>query len=147
MKNKKLLFIACLLLIIAGCKKNEDITTSPPVTPPVTNPTPQNYTITEDFESGSKTAYADGTVSLITGQWDMNDALIGNLAADAKDGNKSVRLRTGSITMDFDINGLKLISFKHAKYGTDANSTLQLLMSVDGGATFVQVGNDFTDTS
>lgn len=143
MKKRNLLFIAGLFIIIAGCRKNEITATAPSEPPPV----PKNYSITEDFESGSKTAYADAVISLSTGQWDFNDALIGSLAADAKDGNKSVRLRTGSITMDFDISGLNVISFKHAKYGTDANSTLQLLMSVDGGATFTQVGNDYTETS
>ena len=143
MKNRRLLFITCVLLIIAGCKKSNDVITAPPVTPPA----PDNYVITEDFENGSKTAYADATVSLTTGQWDFNDALIGNLAADAKDGNKSARLRTGSITMNFDINGLKQISIKHAKYGSDANSTWQLMMSTDGGTTFSQLGNTISETS
>src|ERR1700749_1614754 len=102
MKNKKLLLIAFLLFIIASCKKSDN---PPVVTPPVTQP--QNYTITENFEDGSKTAYADATVALSTGQWDFNDALLGSLATDVKDGKQSVRIRTGSITMNFDINGLK----------------------------------------
>ena len=142
MKNRKLLLIAGLLLIIAGCRKINN-SGNPPVNPPV----PQNYAITEDFESGTKTAYADAKVTLPTGEWDFNDALIGNLATDVKDGNKSVRLRGGSITMDFDISGVTLIRFKHAKYGADANSTWQLMMSVDGGSTFVQAGKDFNETS
>src|ERR1700742_772054 len=121
MKNKKLLLVAGLILIIAGCKKFDMGSGNPPVNPPV----PKSYTITEDFESGTKTAYADAKVTLPTGEWDFNDALIGNLATDVKDGNKSVRLRTGSITMDFDISGVTLISFKHAKYGSDASSTWQ----------------------
>jgi endonuclease G len=145
MKNRILLLSATLLLIIAGCKKNNN--NKPSTGSTTTTPTPPAYTITEDFEDGTKTAYADAKVELTTGEWDMNDALIGNLAADVKDGNKSVRLRTGSITMDFDINGLKQLNIKHAKYGSDATSTWQLLMSTDGGSTFSQVGSDITETS
>jgi endonuclease G len=145
MKNRILLLSATLLFIIAGCKKNNN--DQPGTGTTTTTPTPPAYTITEDFEDGTKTAYADAKVELTTGEWDMNDALIGNLATDVKDGNKSVRLRTGSITMDFDINGLKQINIKHAKYGSDANATWQLLMSTDGGSTFSQVGSDINETS
>ena len=84
---------------------------------------------------------------MTTGEWDFNDALIGNLAGDAKDGNHSIRLRAGSLTMNFDINGLKQISIKHAKYGADANSAWQLMESTDGGATYTQLGNDIDETS
>lgn len=143
MKNKKLLIIAALFLMIAACKKNDNKDTGEPVTPPA----PTNYTITEDFENGSKTAYAAADVTLSTGSWNFNDALIGSLAADVKDGNKSVRLRTGDIAMNFDIDGIKQINIKHAKYGSDANSTWQLLMSTDGGATYTQVGTAINETN
>jgi endonuclease G, mitochondrial len=148
MKNKKLLLIAFLLLIIASCKKSDNtVVTKPPVTPPTQPTQPQNYAITENFDEGSKTAYADGNVSLTTGQWDFNDALLGSLATDVKDGKQSVRIRTGSITMNFDVNGLKQISIEHAKYGADATSTWQLMMSTDGGTTFTQLGSDISETS
>ncbi|HTE01684.1 MAG TPA: DNA/RNA non-specific endonuclease [Mucilaginibacter sp.] len=143
MKNKSLLLVAALFLMIAACKKGDNNGNDHPVIP---NP-PSNYAITEDFENGSKTAYAAADVMLNTGSWNFNDALIGNLPADVKDGNKSVRLRTGDLAMDFDINGLKQITIKHAKYGSDANSTWQLLMSTDGGATYTQVGTDISETS
>lgn len=145
MKQRIFLFSVCLLFIIAGCKKNDN-PTSPPKQPD-TPKQPAKYTITEDFETGTKTSYADAKVNLTTGEWDFNDALLGNLAGDAKDGNKSVRLRDGSLTMDFDIDSLKQISIKHAKYGSDANSTWQLLMSTDGGSTFTQLGTDINETS
>jgi len=143
MKNKSLLLIAALFLMVAACKKGDNNNPTHPVDPPP----PSNYAITEDFENGSKTAYAAADVMLNTGLWNFNDALIGNLAADVKDGNKSVRLRTGDLAMNFDINGLKQINIKHAKYGTDANSTWQLLMSTDGGTTYTQVGTDINETS
>lgn len=151
MKIKNLLISAGLVLAIAGCSKNDNTTTPPNNTggkgdTTVTTP-PKIYAITETFESGSKTAYADANVTLSTGSWDFNDALIGNLAGDAKDGNWSVRLRTGDISMNFDIKGVTQISIKHAKYGSDASSVWQLLESTDGGTTYTQLGLDITETS
>ena len=135
MKNRKLLiYISFFLLIVTGCSKNMRDTDNPEQ--PVEQPKP--YTIVEDFETGSKSAYAAADIQLNTGIWNFNDALIGNLAADAKNGNKSVRLRTGSLTMNFDVSGITQIRLKHAKYGNDATSTWQLLVSADGGNTYTQ---------
>ena len=147
MNFRKLLVFAGIIIFIAGCKKDPGL----PGTgnngkgdTTVTKPVP--YTIIETFESGSKAGYADANVTLSTGSWDFNDALIGNLAGDAKDGNWAVRLRTGDIAMNFDINGVNQISIKHAKYGSDGSSTWQLKMSTDGGTTYTQLGNDITET-
>ncbi|WP_374948505.1 DNA/RNA non-specific endonuclease [Mucilaginibacter sp.] len=144
MKNRKLLFyFSGIILFIAGCAKDYRggiaIDPAPPVEPP------KPYTITEGFETGTKGEYKQGDVQLTTGTWNFNDALIGNLAADLKNGLKSVRLRTGDFTMKFDISGLQQISIKHGKYGNDANQTWQLLMSDDGGATYKQLGSDFNE--
>lgn len=144
MKNKILLVCLGLAMIIAGCSKKESPVTPTP-TPVTTAPKP--YTITEDFESGTKTAYADANVTLITGSWDFNDALLGSLAGDLKDGNQSVRVRNGDLAMNFDINGLTTLYIKHGKYGSDASSTWQLLMSADGGKTYQQVGADITENN
>ncbi|QKJ31889.1 DNA/RNA non-specific endonuclease [Mucilaginibacter mali] len=150
--NKLLIYPAALIaLLAASCRKSDNGITNPtdttkttPVTPPAQ---PKAYVITEDFESGVKAAYADGNINLATGLWDFNDALVGNTAPDVKDGAKSVRLRTGSIGMNFDISGLTLIKISHAKYGTDATSTWQLQMSTDGGTTYTQLGSTINETS
>jgi endonuclease G len=142
MKIRKLLIFSSLVLLIASCKK--DTTPTHPIDPPEP---PKPYTIVEDFETGSKGGYAILDVQLKTGTWSFNDALIGNLAADAKADTKSVRLRTGDLTMKFDVKNLEQISIKHAKYGNDAASTWQLMMSVDSGATFTQLGADINETS
>ena len=117
-----------------------------PETPVVTAPLPAAYSITEDFESGTKGGYAIDSIQLNTGKWTFSDALIGNLATDAKSGAKSVRIRTGYLGMNFDIAGLSKIYIKHAKFGSDANSTWQLLMSTDGGKTYNQLGSDITES-
>lgn len=149
------------LITVVGCKKSNTTmttdTTGPNGTTGTTGSTgstgttggtsPALYTITENFESGTKTGYAAGDVTLYTGSWNFNNALIGNLAADVKNGTQSVRSKTGDIHMNFDINGLKTLVIRHAKYGTDANSTWQLLMSTDGGASYTQVGTDIQESN
>ncbi|MCQ6961300.1 DNA/RNA non-specific endonuclease [Mucilaginibacter aquariorum] len=145
MKIRKLLIFSALLLVIASCKK--DNTPQQPIDPIVIPPAPKPYTIVEGFETGSKGGYAILDVQLNTGIWSFNDALIGNLAADVKADTKAVRLRTGDITMKFDIKGVEQISIKHAKYGNDAASTWQLMMSVDSGKTFTQLGADIAENN
>ncbi|MGY3052277.1 endonuclease G [Pedobacter sp. UYEF25] len=142
MKLKLLLLYSILVICIAGCsKKTHEIV---PVDPPASL---KPYSIIEDFEDGSKAAYKLDTIQLATGKWALNDALVGSTAADIKNGTKSVRLRSGYIAMDFDIAGLTMLYIKHAKYGNDANSTWQLLMSTDAGKTYAQLGNDVAETS
>ena len=149
--------MAFVILAIASCTKNDT-----PVSPTETNPTDTGtgtdsgsqpgtntnpYSITENFESGVKTAYAAGDVTLSTGSWYFDDALIGNLSGDAKDGTQSVRLRNGSISMNFDINGVKMLYVKHAKFGSDDNSTWQLMISNNGGSSYTQIGSDISEIS
>ena len=50
-------------------------------------------TIKEDFETGSKGAYAAANVTLATGQWNLSDALIGGTTADVRNGIAAVRVR------------------------------------------------------
>jgi endonuclease G len=154
MKIKRLIIYTGLALAIAGCSKNNTGTTTHPTNGSGTTggdttvtTLPKAYSLTETFEDGSKTAYADANITLSTGSWDFNDALIGSTTSDIKDGNQSVRLRTGDLAMNFDINGVTQISVSHAKYGKDASSTWQLLISTDGGTTYTQLGTDITETS
>jgi hypothetical protein len=94
--------------------------------------------IIETFEPGTKAAYSTGNAVCNLGNWNFNDALIGNTASDRKNGSKSARIQnTGTLTMLFDkVNGLGTISIKHALYGSDANSTWRLDVSDNSGASF-----------
>lgn len=142
MKIKHLLIYSFLgMLTIVGCSPK---TITEEITPA---PVPQNYELTENFENVTKTAYAAADVKISTGSWNFDDALVGNLATDLKNGLKSVRLRTGKITMNFDVTGLKMLYIKHGKFGNDLASTWQLMMSTDGGATFTQVGTDISENN
>ena len=103
----------------------------------------------ETFDSGTKTSYADATVSLASGSWDLNDALLGNTTSDPHDGTQSVRTRnSGTVTMLFDFpTGAKTVTVKHAKYGSDASTTWGLWYSTNGGSTWTQAGSSVTTSS
>ncbi len=144
-----MLFTCSMVIVMSACSKKSNSALAGPEEPGTeipSTPTPTSYLITETFDLGVKGSYAAGDVNLITGSWNFTDALIGDLPADRKEGTKSVRIRQGSISMNFDISGLKMLYIKHAKYGNDAASTWQLLMSVDGGE-FTKVGNDIVENN
>ena len=135
-----------MLLVVAllGCKKN-DTATPTPVTTYVH--VPAAYVIKEDFEMGTKAAYAVSPVTIKTGIWSLDDALLGKLATDIKNNTQSVRLRTGKIEMNFDIDSISMIKINHAKFGSDGNSELTVWMSTDKGASYTQIGNTLTTNS
>lgn len=138
MKRYLLLMPAAMLMLISSCIKSYD---------PVPTPTIK-LALNEDFEQGAKAAYATGTVYLKTGPWTMNDALIGNLASDRKNGTFSVRMRnTGSLAMNFDLlKGADRIVIYHAVYGNDAASTWELETSVNGGDSYQKRGETVTSS-
>src|SRR3954468_24218199 len=71
-----------------------------PYDDPDTSAAVSAVTLTEGFEAGTKTAFAAPDVTLGTGVWNMDDALIGTLSTDVKTGTKSARIRnSGRVTM------------------------------------------------
>lgn len=105
-------------------------------------------TLNEKFESGTKTAYTSGNVTLASGSWYFDNALIGNLSTDKKTGLQSARVRaSGAITMNFDVSGAKSLLISHANFGTDSGANWQLQMSTNGGSTWTNVGSTNTSTS
>ena len=105
-------------------------------------------TFNEGFESGGKTAYAAGNVTLGTGSWFMDDALTGNLSTDKKTGAFAARVReVGKVRMNFNKTGAGTVSIQHAEYGSDGSSTWQLWSSINSGSTWTQVGSTVTTNS
>jgi len=103
----------------------------------------------ENFDTGTKGAYATGNVTLSSGVWTLNDALLGNTTSDRKSGAQSVRVRnSGKLTMGFNFaTGAKTVSVKHGKYGTDANSTWSLWYSTNSGTSWTQAGTAVTTSA
>lgn len=110
----------------------------------------RTITLNENFESGAKTSYTAGSAALSSGSWNFDDALIGNLSGDVKNGTASARLRnSGKLTMLFNktTGGIGTVTVNHAKYGTDANSTWELWVSINSGSSWTKVGNTITTSS
>ena len=104
--------------------------------------------LNEKFESGTKTAYSSGNVTLASGSWYFNNALIGNLSTDKKTGLQSARVQaSGSLTMNFDVSGAKSIKISHANFSSDTGASWQLQMSTNGGSTWTNIGSTNTSTS
>ena len=103
----------------------------------------------EGFETGTKTAYTTGSVTLGSGSWTLNDALLGNTTADPKTGAQSARVRnSGSLSMNFDLTGgAGVVTVGHARYGTDANGTWELWASGNSGASYAKVGSTVTSST
>lgn len=152
MKLKQLFALVLVPAVLASCTKQSLTTQQPLAAVAPTTAKLQTETVTqtvnETFETGTKGAYAAANVTLASGTWNMDDALIGNSTSDHKDGSQSVRIRnTGTLTMGFDVtSGASTVTIKHAVYGTDGSSTWQLWVSGNGGS-YTQVGSTVTSSS
>ncbi len=106
-------------------------------------------TVSEPFEPGTKTAYAAADVTLGSGVWNLDEALLGNSTSDRKNGTQSVRARnSGKVTMKFNrADGAGVVSVKHALFGTDASATWQLWYSTNSGSSWTQIGSTITTSS
>jgi endonuclease G len=96
---------------------------------------------TETFESASKGSYSGGTISVGSGSWYLTDALIGTLSSDRKYNSRSVRIRnTGYAIMSFNMdNGVSTVKVRHAKFGSDGNSSWRLIYSTDNGSSWYNI--------
>ncbi len=151
MRNTKLSLIALCLAIFTmfSCQKEVDeVLTTTPYTEN-NNSLLKAVSITENFEVGTKTSYATGNVTLSSGIWTLNNALLGTSTSDRKNGTKSVRMTaTSYLTMKFDkTTGAGTVTVYHAKYGTDASSTWELWMSVNQGTSWTKIGSTVTTSS
>ena len=139
----KLCRLALLVLLLQSCGGNPQQNSPPPSNTSVSYG--GNYhtalTLTEDFEQGHKAAYASGNVVFKTGNWLLQDALIGSTEADYKTGKQSIRIRNnGKISMLFDVDGASTITVKHAAYGQDGTSAWALFVASSNDKIYKQVG-------
>ncbi len=109
----------------------------------------QKVTVSEGFETGTKTAYAAADVTLGSGVWNMDNALIGSLSTDRKVGLKSARVQNaGKITMKFDrTDGIGVVTIQHAIFGSDGSSAWELWYSTNSGSTWLKSGSTVTTSS
>lgn len=145
---RKWILSLTIIFIFASCTKKSTPTPTPtpiPEPPVVVNP-PTPYSVTEDFELNSKITYAINDITLKTGTWSFDDAVTGDSADDAKNGIQSVRLKSGRISMLYDVDSLKTLKFSHAQFGSDGPSEFTVWASTDQGRTYNQI-KSFTNNS
>jgi len=149
-KINSILIATCLaMFLFFSCQKEADEVISSSEMSSNTVSVLKAVSVSENFESGTKTSYATGNVTLSTGSWTLNNALLGTSTSDRKNGTKSVRMTaTAKLTMLFDkTTGAGTVTVYHALYGTDASSTWELWMSVNQGVAWTKVGNTVTTSS
>lgn len=156
MLNKKLIYLVLSVFVVlslsmSSCSIQDENEPMPVLENQDTQPMLKaiSASFTENFEQGSKTAYATAAVTLSTGSWNLNDALLGNSTSDRKSGSQSVRIRNkGILTMKFNkVNGAATVEVKHAVYGSDGSSTWELYASSNSGGTWTKIGNTITSSS
>lgn len=88
--------------------------------------------IKESFENGTKSSYTEAEAQLSSGNWIFNDALIGNLSGDVKNGANAVRIRnSGYIYTNFKTNAsISGVSLKYASYSNDLEGKFVVLYSL-----------------
>lgn len=102
----------------------------------------------ENFEQGTKNAYAREVAALATGNWRLDNCLIGTAPQDHKNGSKALRLRAGgTATLLGSIPWQNYtLTVQHALYGTDPAAGWQLWYSTNDGQ-WQQAGTDVATTT
>jgi len=152
MKKTTTLLFLCIISLIFSCSKQKDLYNNTQTNTSSTNRISQDAVTSafiENMETGTKTSYAAANVTLTTGVWNLDDALLGNSSSDVKNGTQSARVRnSGVLAMQFDkTTGAGTVTVYHAKYGSDASSTWQLWYSTNGGSSYTQSGSTITTSS
>ena len=96
----------------------------------------------EGFDEASKSRYEGGNITVSSGQWYLENAVIGGADNDQKDGVKSIRMKeTAKLRMNFDIqSGIQQVRFKYGVYQLDKESSFELWASSNSGASWNKVG-------
>lgn len=85
------------------------------------------------FENSSKTSYAAQSIAVDGRSWLFDDALIGTLPNDKRNGTRSVRMQNnGHMTSEFTVSHLHRVQFSYASYGNDPVASVMLDVSKDG---------------
>lgn len=148
MNLQKWIWAATSIVAVMACKK-AGTDTMLLIASGSGTPRTEAVVLQENFETGTKSSYASGTVTLGSGSWVLNDALLGNSTADIKAGTQSARVRnSGRLTMQFNLSsGAGTVTVTHARYGTDGNGSWQLWYSTNSGTSYQQAGGTITTST
>jgi endonuclease G len=123
----------------------------PTNTPTRTTPSTQTKVATnfpESFDDASKSRYEGGNITVSSGQWYLENAMMGSADNDQKDGVKAVRMKeTAKLRMNFDIpSGIQQVRFKYGVYQLDKESSIELWASTNSGTSWNKIGSTITAT-
>ena len=102
----------------------------------------------ENFEAGSKGAYAEGEVTCAAATWRMAQVMIGGLENDRKNGAKAARMQvkkdvvTELEMLEDKAEGCDSLWFYAGLYGSDTGVKLTVSYSQDGGMSWEPVATD-----
>ncbi len=102
----------------------------------------------EKFETASKGRYETDVITTPSGEWNLDNAVIGSAENDQKNGEKSVRMKEkAKLTMNFDVpTGIQQVKLKYGVYQLDEGSSFELWVSSNAGKTWSKVGTSIKAT-
>jgi endonuclease G, mitochondrial len=123
----------------------------PTNTPTRTTPSVQTKVVAnfpEGFDGASKSRYEGGNITVSSGQWYLENAIMGSADNDQKNGAKAIRMKeTAKLSMKFDIpSGIQQVRFKYGVYQLDKESSFELWASTNSGTSWNKVGSTINAT-
>ena len=145
---KKLSIFLSFSLLFSSCV---GVYIPPTNTPTRTTPSVQTKVASnfpEGFDGASKSRYEGGNITVSSGQWYLENAIMGSADNDQKEGVKSIRMKEmAKLRMNFDIpSGVQQVRFKYGVYQLDKESSFELWASTNSGTSWNKVGSTITAT-
>jgi endonuclease G, mitochondrial len=147
---KKLSIFLSISLFLSSCVgvyvPSTNTNTSIRTTPTTNTQTKVAANFPEGFDDASKSKYEGGNVTVSSGQWYLENGIMGSADNDQKDGIKAVRMKEmAKLRMNFDIpSGIQQVRFKYGVYQLDKESSFELWASTNSGTSWNKVGSTIT---
>ncbi|MES2516927.1 MAG: DNA/RNA non-specific endonuclease [Bacteroidota bacterium] len=102
----------------------------------------------ESFDGASKSRYEGGNINVSSGQWYLDNAVMGGADNDQKNGTKAIRMKeVAKLTMNFDCQtGIQQVRLKYGVYQLDKESSFEVWVSTNSGNSWNKVGSTVTAT-
>jgi endonuclease G, mitochondrial len=145
---KKIILYVSLAWSVSSCVSVYIPPTNSGKTPPTNVQTRVATNFPEGFDGASKSRYEGGNITVASGQWYLENAIMGSAENDQKNGAKAIRMKeTAKVTMNFDCpTGIQQVKLKYGVYQLDKSSTFELWVSSNGGNSWQQVNSTVTAT-
>lgn len=134
--------LGCSLLLNACVSYVPNTTTN---TPPVVTSSVAKVKVAanfpEGFDDASKNKYEGGTIAVSSGQWYLENAMMGSADNDIKHGTKSIRIKeSGKVSMAFDMpTGIQQVKFNYAVYQLDQSVNFEVYLSKNQGDSWTRI--------